>query len=118
MPIFSSFSENRIPSRFSFCIAKSYHLGLGFSNSLAAPIIHRIIHILPWYTPSCIATQFFIIRVRQGHRKLTTHSTTMSTNTTSIADACYDLPDLKHNKDDVVALEILQLVEEVKARRQ
>jgi hypothetical protein len=37
----------------------------------------------------------------------------MSTNTASIGDACYNLPDLKHAKDDVIALKIFQVVEEV-----
>jgi hypothetical protein len=40
----------------------------------------------------------------------------MTTNTaSSVDDACYKLPDTKHAKDDVVAPEIFQIVEEMKA---
>jgi hypothetical protein len=39
----------------------------------------------------------------------------MNTVASSVVDSCYNLPDLKHAKDDVLALEIFQIVEEVKA---
>jgi hypothetical protein len=39
----------------------------------------------------------------------------MTTNTASVVDACYNLPDLKQAKDIIIALEIFQIVEEVKA---
>jgi hypothetical protein len=38
----------------------------------------------------------------------------MSTNTASVGAACYNLPDLKCAKDDILVLEIFQIVEEVK----
>jgi hypothetical protein len=39
----------------------------------------------------------------------------MNTVTSSVVDSCYNLPDLMHAKDDVVAVKIFQIVEEVKA---
>ncbi len=42
----------------------------------------------------------------------------MTTNTASVVEACYNLPDLKHAKEDVIALEIFHVVEEVKAHFQ
>jgi hypothetical protein len=39
----------------------------------------------------------------------------MGTNTTSVGAISYNLPDLKSTEGDVLALEIFQIVEEVKA---
>jgi hypothetical protein len=40
----------------------------------------------------------------------------MNTVASSVVDSCYNLPDLKHAKDDVLTIEIFQIVEEVKAQ--